>query len=421
MQVYFCPKDDCNGELTKTILSAKEYVYCALFDLNLEDVKEALYNQSEKINVSVVVDDHNYKKVNEFDFVRKDTSGQLSHNKFCVIDDNLVWTGSFNPTENGAFLNNNNALRIPSKLLAQNYKSEFFELWNKKFGRGYKVKNPKIILNGKLIENYFCPEDYCGYKVIDVLDNARESIYFMIFSFTHDYIGQKILEKHNQSLEIKGVFERTQKNAYTEFDKFNESGMEIKWDMNSNNMHHKVFIIDNKTVVTGSFNPSKNADTNNDENVIIIHDPKIAQKYLKEFEFVWNPLAGEITDFLFISEVYYDTDGKDSELEFIELYNPFDYDIDVNYWKLNRKKINHRLKGIIKSKETMVINPKFSLPNKGGTLFLKNKLGQEIDKVSWELNSSLEAQKGQSIQRKTFYKVNNEEEWFVSEPTKGKV
>ena len=48
-------------------------------------------------------------------------------------------------------------------------------------------------------------------------------------------------------------------------------------------MHHKVFIIDNKTVITGSYNPTANGNKNNDENMIIIHDKGIANKFLEEF------------------------------------------------------------------------------------------------------------------------------------------
>ncbi|MBW2972476.1 hypothetical protein KY359_05560, partial [Candidatus Woesearchaeota archaeon] len=61
-----------------------------------------------------------------------------------------------------------------------------------------------------------------------------------------------------------------------------------RWDGNKANMHHKVFVIDNKTVVTGSFNPTSNADTKNDENVLIIHDPEVAQKFSEEWERVWE-------------------------------------------------------------------------------------------------------------------------------------
>ena len=53
-------------------------------------------------------------------------------------------------------------------------------------------------------------------------------------------------------------------------------------------MHHKLFIIDNETVILGSFNPSKTADTRNDENILIIKDREIALRYLNEFNLVWE-------------------------------------------------------------------------------------------------------------------------------------
>ena len=45
-----------------------------------------------------------------------------------------------------------------------------------------------------------------------------------------------------------------------------------------------MFIIDNETVVTGSFNPTLSGDTRNDENILIIHDKEIAKEFLEEFE-----------------------------------------------------------------------------------------------------------------------------------------
>ena len=46
-------------------------------------------------------------------------------------------------------------------------------------------------------------------------------------------------------------------------------------------------MIDNETVITGSFNPSQNADISNDENLLIIHDEDISKMFLDEFRFVW--------------------------------------------------------------------------------------------------------------------------------------
>jgi len=64
----------------------------------------------------------------------------------------------------------------------------------------------------------------------------------------------------------------------------NYQDIDVYLDANKNTMHHKVFIIDNSTVITGSFNPSKNGDERNDENMLVIKDREIAALFLDEFE-----------------------------------------------------------------------------------------------------------------------------------------
>ena len=51
-------------------------------------------------------------------------------------------------------------------------------------------------------------------------------------------------------------------------------------------MHHKVCIIDEKIVVTGSFNPTGSGDYRNDENILIIHNEEIAKRFVEEFGYV---------------------------------------------------------------------------------------------------------------------------------------
>jgi phosphatidylserine/phosphatidylglycerophosphate/cardiolipin synthase-like enzyme len=53
-------------------------------------------------------------------------------------------------------------------------------------------------------------------------------------------------------------------------------------------MHHKVIIIDDELVITGSYNFSKNAKKQNDENCIMIQSPRIAQLYIEEFNKLYN-------------------------------------------------------------------------------------------------------------------------------------
>ena len=47
-------------------------------------------------------------------------------------------------------------------------------------------------------------------------------------------------------------------------------------------------IIDKKTVITGSYNFSQNAEKENDENVVILHNSNVAGKFTQEFKILWS-------------------------------------------------------------------------------------------------------------------------------------
>jgi phosphatidylserine/phosphatidylglycerophosphate/cardiolipin synthase-like enzyme len=61
------------------------------------------------------------------------------------------------------------------------------------------------------------------------------------------------------------------------------AGLQVRQDGNGYILHHKVFIVDDVTVITGSFNVSENATNSNDENLVIVSDPDLAAQYVAEF------------------------------------------------------------------------------------------------------------------------------------------
>ena len=286
--IFFCPQDNCEGNLIELINQSKESVHCAIYDLKLENVIKVLGSKSSEADVKLVTEKDNYEGQIKGEGVRLDNNNYYMHNKFCIIDYKIVFTGSFNPTERGAYKNNNNGAVLYSKLLAENYEEEFNELWDRNLTSASEVKYPVIYLNDMKIENYFCPEDNCAEHVIKAINKAESSIYFMTFSFTNEDIADAILFK-DTNIKIKGIFETTQAGSqYSQYARLRDFGLEVIKDKNGANMHHKVFIIDNNTVITGSFNPTGSGDKRNDENILIIYDRDIAEKYLDEFENVWN-------------------------------------------------------------------------------------------------------------------------------------
>lgn len=281
MGVYFCNVDNCEMVLNELLNSANKSIHCAFYNINLESTLRALNDKNKIIDVKLVVDKSNGKLTNRFQFLKSIEGRGLMHNKFCIIDDNLVMTGSYNPTKNN---DDNNIVIINSYELSQNYEDEFNELRNGISSGGKQTKNPLVKINNITIENYFCPEDSCAEKVNEELISAKNNIYFMAYSFTHPMLATTLVLKSKENITIKGIMEKSQNNQYSKYDLFTYQGLDVIWDNKPWLMHHKVFIIDNETVITGSFNPTKNADGDNDENILIIHDKRIAGLFLEEFE-----------------------------------------------------------------------------------------------------------------------------------------
>ncbi len=277
--VYFCP--ECADELYNILENSNESIHCAFYDLELEEVINILEEKNEEIDVKVVLENDNKLYL---DFIRTDNRQALMHNKFCIIDDKIITTGSFNPTERGAYKNNNNFVVIKSKYLVKNYNNEFNEMWSGEFGKGDEVVYNEIRFNNFTIKTLFCPEDDCEENVIKELDKANQSIKFMIFTFTSEKISDKLIEKFDEGIIVEGVFEKFQNNKWCKYDKLFDAGLNVKFDSNSFNMHHKVFIIDDSVVIFGSYNPTKAANERNDENIMIVDDDEVVELFLEEYE-----------------------------------------------------------------------------------------------------------------------------------------
>jgi phosphatidylserine/phosphatidylglycerophosphate/cardiolipin synthase-like enzyme len=261
IRTLFCDQINCENELISLLNNSQKS--CAMYHPTSEIAKII---GPENL---VVDESHPYEGA-----VVESGSG-LMHNKFCVINRSLVWTGSWNPSQEMSIPNN--AVLIESRVLASAYLDEFNEMESGVFHKG-EDGDAKTLLNSSLIEVYFCPEDNCKNAVMTVLNKAKFSIDVMVFSFTDDDIGGLLLEKSND-LDVRLIFD-PRKYKYSEYEKLKEFSKVTK-------VHHKVFIIDNSTVITGSYNPSRNGDERNDENVVIIHDTNVAGLFSSEFERLW--------------------------------------------------------------------------------------------------------------------------------------
>lgn len=279
MGILLCQTDDCLSVFL-SLLDQAGTVECALFDVDHPEIIEALEGKDARL----ILDADYSERVAGARYAR---SGSLMHNKFCLFDD-TVWTGSMNPTRRGVEDNDNNVVLLHSHLLARSYREEFEELWRGEFAGGEETAVPKVIYNGALVETRFCPEDRCHEVVLSELAEANESVQVMAFSFTDDEIGSALIERKDM-LDIRVIIESRQSGGqYSEYERLLAGGVAVRKDGNPATMHHKVFIIDQDTVITGSYNPTWSGANANDENLLVIHDKDVAEEFLGEFERLWN-------------------------------------------------------------------------------------------------------------------------------------
>jgi phosphatidylserine/phosphatidylglycerophosphate/cardiolipin synthase-like enzyme len=287
-----------DSHLATAIDQARVSVDAALYDLSLWSIRDALIAAHNRgVTVRVVVESDALEReevqalISAGIAVLSDRRESLMHHKFVVIDRAEVWTGSMNLTVNGAYGNNNNLVRLQSSQIAANYTLEFEEMFvDDLFGdasRRNDTPNPAITLNGVQIENYFSPDDGVQAHLVALVDSAQSSVYMLAFAFTADPLADALAAARERGLTVAAVVDEDQSTqSGADYESLLSNGIPVKLDGNPRKMHHKVLIIDEQIVVLGSYNFSRSAEENNDENVLVIHSAELAAQFLAEFALI---------------------------------------------------------------------------------------------------------------------------------------
>ena len=290
--------------LIAAITNAQHTLDIAAFEWNNPRLTQAVLDAySRGVQVRMVVDDEHTIADNEeaiadgvdspFQWILdagipvvNDGRGGLMHNKFMIIDGAYVWTGSMNYTVNDAYRNNNHLFVMHSQPAAAAYQAEFDEMFGGgEFGSERSANNSaNFTRDGVAVQIYFAPEDQPVSPLVEVINNAQSSLRFMAFSFTLDEVGAAVLARAEAGVVVEGILEQIgSETENSEMTRLFCAGLPVFQDGNPYILHHKVFIIDEEIVVLGSFNFSSSSANDNDENMVIVHDPDLAAQFLAEY------------------------------------------------------------------------------------------------------------------------------------------
>lgn len=250
---------------------------------------------------------------------RNGPTGTIMHNKFMAIDayDNdpnvpIVWGGTCNLTRAQIETDQNNMIFIQDQSLAKTYTLEFNEMFGSagsqpdpnvsKFGASKTNNTPHdFVIGGKYIECYFSPTDGTTMEIINLFNTVNTDEYFMSMSFTRTDIATAIRNRVYAGAYGAGVVNDTTGASALVFNMLsptNVFGPRMLLDNQSGIMHEKTGIIDpnnytsDPLVFTGSHNWSSNAENDNDENIVVMHDPAITNLYYQSFVSLYKAITG---------------------------------------------------------------------------------------------------------------------------------
>ena len=112
------------------------------------------------------------------------------------------------------------------------------------------------------------------------------AILVQAYSFTSTPIAKALVEAHERGVQITVILDKSNKtDRYSAADFVRNAGIPVYIDAEHAIAHNKIMLIDGRTILTGSFNFTKQAEKSNAENLLVIKDrPDLFNKYYANFQ-----------------------------------------------------------------------------------------------------------------------------------------
>jgi phosphatidylserine/phosphatidylglycerophosphate/cardiolipin synthase-like enzyme len=161
-----------------------------------------------------------------------------------------------------------------------------------------KCQSMLCTTDGKIAHALFSPDDNVQDVLIDLINKEQKCIDIAVFSFTNKKIAQALLRAHERGIRIRIIVDQISvHDRFGKIHKLCKGGLKNicvyqstkRKSLFPDRMHNKFIIfgknILNKTFVwTGSFNFTRSATQANQENVVIVENINIMNKFKKQFK-----------------------------------------------------------------------------------------------------------------------------------------
>src|SRR5438874_188863 len=135
------------------------------------------------------------------------------------------------------------------------------------------------------LDVHFSPKGGCQDALVVELKKARREILVQAYSFTADPLTYALVDAKKRGVHVEIVLDKSNEvERYSDLRIFLDQGLAPVIDHSHAIAHNKVMIIDGKTLVTGSYNFTNQAEDENAENLLIIKgNAELVRAYRQQF------------------------------------------------------------------------------------------------------------------------------------------
>jgi cardiolipin hydrolase len=143
----------------------------------------------------------------------------------------------------------------------------------------------------EIAEAWFGPGEKCPQRIRSLLNEARQSVDICVFTITDDRLTSAVLDAHRRGVRIRIVTDNDKAaDLGSDADRFLEAGVPLRIDRSPYHMHHKFAVFDSTLLLNGSYNWTRGAAADNEENFMVLNHRKLVTQFNDAFEELWTLL-----------------------------------------------------------------------------------------------------------------------------------
>lgn len=144
----------------------------------------------------------------------------------------------------------------------------------------------------RVTQAYFAPGDACLRKLRELIAGARTRIDVCVFTISDDRLSGALLDAHARGVAVRVLSDNDKRfDTGSDIERLSAAGVPLRLDDTPFHMHHKFALFDGRVLANGSFNWTRSATAQNEENLVVTDDPALVGWFAARFESLWDAFA----------------------------------------------------------------------------------------------------------------------------------